>query len=113
MPLNAASVVDQVSAALNVSSLRHQVVASNIAHRDTVGYQRLALQFAHAWQRAGEAELPSARVVAELPAPGAAAPSIEQDLLTLSGNATHYQALTRSLSRYFAMAGVVATGGRG
>lgn len=110
---NVASVVDHVSAALTVSSLRHQVVASNIANRDTVGYQRLAVQFAAAWQHAGEEPLPAAHVVAEPAAPATSAPSIEQDLLALSGNATHYQALTRSLNRYFAIAGAITLGGRG
>ena len=113
MSITAPSVVDQMSAALSVASLRHQVVASNIANRDTVGYQRLALRFAQAWNGASDTAPATAQVVPEAPQPGAAMPSLEQDMVTLSGNALHYQALTRSLGRYFAIAQLVADGRRG
>jgi hypothetical protein len=65
------------------------------------------------------------RVVAGEPAqPGAAqpvitpetsagqAPSLEQDMVALSTNALHYQALARVLSRYFSIQETIAGGGR-
>jgi flagellar basal-body rod protein FlgB len=112
MPVPAPNVVDQVSAALAVAGLRHQVIASNIANRDSVGYQRLALTFTDAMNRE-DATAP--QVVAEGPLPGAVAaapPSLEEDMLALSSNAMNYQALARALAKYFTIAETVASGGR-
>jgi flagellar basal-body rod protein FlgB len=111
MPVSAPNVVDQVSAALALASLRHQVIASNVANRDSVGYQRLALRFADAL---GRDDAAAPRVVAEVSTSGAeaAAPSLEEDMLALSSNAMNYQALARALARYFTIAETVASGGR-
>lgn len=99
------SVVEQVSAALSVASLRQQVIASNIANRDTQGYQRLQLRFDAALERAG--------VVASAPGASAEPVSLEQDLVALSTNSAHYAALARVLSRYFSILGVMTSNSRG
>lgn len=111
MPVPALNVIDQVSVALSVAGLRHQVIASNVANRDSVGYQRLALRFADAM---GLDEAAAPQVVAEEPLAGAAAtpPSLEEDMVALSSNAMNYQALARALAKYFAIAETVASGGK-
>ena len=98
-----ASVVDQVASALSASSLRHQAIASNIANRDTPGYQRLATSF--------DAAMGSARFVAE--DASSATPSLEQDVVALSGNALRYESLSRALARYFSIVSAITNGARG
>jgi flagellar basal body rod protein FlgB len=101
MPTPIPSVVTQVSAALSVASVRHQVIASNIANRDTQGYQRLQVHFDRAMQAAVSTD-----VVAQ-------PPSLEQDLVALSANSTQYEALTRVLSRYFSIISAITSYTRG
>lgn len=93
------SVVDQISAAMSITSMRHQVIASNLSNREAQGYQRVSLAFERAL--GGEA------VPRVVPDSVQTAP-LESDLLALSTNAMGYQALARVLSRYFAIAGAVA-----
>ena len=106
MPSIPITAVDQVSSALSLASLRNQALASNIANRETEGYQRLQAQFSEALR--GGAAHP---VIAPEAATGAA-PSLEQDMVALSTNALHYQALARVLSRYFSIQETIASGGR-
>lgn len=106
MPPIHLTAVDQVSSALSLASLRNQALASNIANRDTEGYQRLQAQFSQALQ--GGATHP----VITPEATAGAAPSVEQDMVALSTNALHYQALARVLSRYFSIQETIAGGGR-
>src|SRR6218665_2053018 len=101
--------IDQVSAALSVASLRHQVIASNIANRDTEGHQRMKVAFDRAWD-AGDAAPLRAKVV---PESAARMPSLEEDMVALSTNGLDYQALARALSRYLSIAQTIANGGRG
>jgi flagellar basal body rod protein FlgB len=105
MPTPALSVVDQVSASLSVASLQHQVIASNIANRDTQGYQRLQLRFAQAMGEAG-----AVAVTADAPE---APVSLEQDLVALSANSAHYAALAGVLTRYFSIIGSITNYSRG
>lgn len=97
-PLNA-SPIDQISASMSISSMRHQVIASNISNRDAVGYQRMKLTFDQAMNA------DSARIVPDAANAGA---SVEQDLIDLSSNALHYEAMARVLTRYFSMIGAIA-----
>lgn len=98
--------IEQFSAAMSVSSLRHQVIATNIAARDAQNPQRLRLQFDDAMNRASG----TARVVAD----SSGTPvSLEQDLVSMSSNAARYQALARVLGRYFSIAAIVAASSRG
>ena len=111
MPLSNIAAVDQVSQALSLASLRNQAIASNIANRDTEGYQRVEAKFIAALQTR---EIGRPVLTPETLAPGAkATPSIEQDMVALSANALHYQALARVLSRYFSIHETIAgNGGR-
>lgn len=109
MPLPHITAVDQVSSALTLSSLRNQAIASNIANRDTAGYQRLEARFGAAFEGAA----PHAFITAEkISAPSGEAPSLELDMVALSTNALQYQALARVLSRYFSIEETIANGGR-
>lgn len=105
MPIPASSVVDQISASLSVASLQHQVIASNIANRDTQGYQRLKLGFDQAMDRAGAVTVTTD--TADSPV------SLEQDLVALSSNSARYEALARVLSRYFSIVGAITSYSRG
>jgi flagellar basal-body rod protein FlgB len=106
MSIPAVSVVDQVSTALSLASLKNQVIASNIANRDTQGYQRLQVRF--------DAAMARADVVAEPAEASADTPvSLEQDLVTLSSNSGRYEALARVLNRYFSLVSTITNSGRG
>ncbi len=105
MSVPALSVVDQVSASMSVRSLQHQVIASNIANRDTQGYQRLRLTFDSAME-----QVRSVRVSADT---SAAPASLEQDLASMSSNSAQYQALARVLSRYFSIIAAITSQSRG
>ena len=101
----AASVIDQISAAMSVSNLQHQVNVSNIANRDTQGYQRMKVQFDHAMGSADAATVVTDR--SNLPV------SLEQDLVAMSTNLMQYQAMARALGRYFSIATAIANPNRG
>lgn len=111
MPLNnlssvfTASPVDQLTASMSVSALQQQVIASNVANRDVAGYQRVKVQF----ERALADGLPRASVV---PDPVAQGTPLEQDLASMSTNATRYQAMARMLSRYYSIASAITAPGR-
>jgi flagellar basal body rod protein FlgB len=118
MSIPAVSVIDQVSSALSVASLQNKVIASNIANRDTQGYQRLQVRFDEAMERAGVQDGVrggvSASIVAEPTDADASAPvSLEQDLVALSTNTGRYGALARSLSRYFSIMNAITNYSRG
>lgn len=105
MPMPAVSVVEQISAALSVASLRNEVIASNIANRDTQGYQRLKLRFEQAFDQ------PDAVSVAADASPSPV--SLEQDLVALSANSGRYETLARALSRYFSIVSSITSSNRG
>jgi|SRR6185369_13031998 len=95
------SAIDQISAAMSISSLRNQVIANNIANRDTPGYQRLALTFQRTLDGPEQPWLVS-------DTESAAAP-LERDLVDLSTNASHYAAMARVLGRYFSIIGAITS----
>lgn len=101
----AASVIEQISAAMSVSNLQHQVNVSNIANRDTQGYQRMKVQFDRAMGSADAATVVTDRSNAPV--------SLEQDLVAMSTNLMQYQAMARALGRYFSIAAAIANPNRG
>jgi flagellar basal-body rod protein FlgB len=106
MTVPAVSVIDQVSAALSLASLKHEVIASNIANRDTQGYQRLQVRFDAAMERANVMTQPT-------DPNGDTQVSLEQDMVALSSNSAQYEALTRVLSRYFSIVSAITSNSRG
>lgn len=105
MPSPALSVIDEISAAMSLRNLRHQVIVSNIANRDTQGYQRLKLQF----DRAMDQTRPPAVSVDT----SGTSVSLEQDLVAMTTNSGKYQAMARVLSRYFSIIGTITSHNRG
>lgn len=104
MSISAPSVIDRISAAMSVRSLEHQAIASNIANRDTQGYQRLRVQFDRALERT------DARIVADT---STTPVSLEEDLLALSTNTGRYNSMARVLTRYFSIINAITTPNRG
>lgn len=105
MAVAGVSVVDQVSAAMSVSGLQHQVIASNIANRDTQKFQRMKVRFENAMDQAA-----GAVIVTE---EGGASVSLEQDLIALSSNTMRYESLARVLSSYFSILAAISNPNRG
>jgi flagellar basal body rod protein FlgB len=105
MTVPTVSMIEQVSAAMSTASLRHQVIASNIANRDSQEYQRLQLQFERALDGAQTASVAAETTAAPL--------SLEQDMVALSSNAAHYGALARILTRYFSIVEAITNHNRG
>lgn len=105
MPIIPTAVVDQIAATMSVKTLQHEVIAQNIANRDTQGYRRIKLRFDHAMDRAG-----APRIVAD---DSAATAPLEQDVLALSANSGQYAALASVLSRYFSIIAAITNPNRG
>lgn len=103
MPVPVVSVIDQLSAAMSVSSLQNRVIASNIANRSSEGYHRLQLRFTNAMDRMGGVEITADHSATHV--------SLEEDLVALSSNAGRYGTMARVLSRYFSMVSIIATPG--
>jgi len=101
----AGSVIEQISAAMSVSNLQHQVNVSNIANRDTQGYQRMKLRFDHAMSEPGAAAVVTDRSTAPV--------SLEQDLIAMSTNLMRYQTMARAVGRYFSIIGAITNPNRG
>jgi flagellar basal body rod protein FlgB len=101
----AASAIEQISAAMSVCNLQHQVNVTNIANRDTQGYQRLQLRFERAMGEPDAATVVSDR--SNVPV------SLEQDLVAMSTNLMHYQTMARALGRYFSVIAAIANPARG
>src|SRR5690349_15695391 len=99
------SVIDGISAAMSVQSLRNEVIASNIANRDAEGYQRLKVGFDRAFEEAGRATVVADRSNAPV--------SLEDDLIALSSNSMQYQSLARVLNRYFVVLATITNPNRG
>jgi flagellar basal body rod protein FlgB len=99
------SVVDGISAAMSVQSLRNEVIASNIANRNAESYQRLKVGFDRAFDAAGRATVVADRSSTPV--------SMEDDLIALSSNSMQYQALARVLNRYFVVLATITNPNRG
>jgi len=111
--------------ALDLASLRQQVIATNVANAGTPGYvrQRLSfndhLQAQPQWQgepRPAEAtgqHIEATRVGPDLGADGLArAVRLDEEVAEMALNSLHYQALMRALSRHFSILHSAATEGR-
>ena len=99
------SVVQQISAAMSVCNLQHQVTVTNIANRDTQGFQRLKLHFDSAMEQVSAPRIVTDRSQAPVP--------VEQDLVNMSTNLMHYQVMARSLGRYFTLIAAITNPNRG
>jgi flagellar basal-body rod protein FlgB len=98
-------VIDGISAAMSVQSLRNEVIASNIANRNAEGYQRLKVSFDRAFEEAGRATVVADRSNTPV--------SMEDDLIALSSNSAQYGALARVINRYFVVLATITNPNRG
>ncbi|MBT9503767.1 MAG: flagellar basal body rod protein FlgB [Burkholderiaceae bacterium] len=117
--------LDLLRSALDLASLRQQVIATNIANAGTPGYARQRLSFSDQWQaqppwtgnqRPAETirqHIEAARVGPDLGADGLVrAVRLDEEVAEMALNSLHYQALMRALSRHFSILHSAATEGR-
>jgi flagellar basal-body rod protein FlgB len=89
-----AAPVRALSLALDAASLRHRVIAHNIANANTPGFAPLRVSFEQSFAAALQpvvARDASARV------------ELDVEVTLLAQNALHYQTALRGLSKYFAI----------
>ncbi len=118
--------IESVRLAMDAASLRHKVIADNIANVNTVGHTRMRVQFeeslAQALESAGSSssisealgQLREARPELVAVAPGnSTGVELDDEMVQLSENSLRYHALTRGLSRYLSIASLIASGTKG
>lgn len=110
-----------VKSALDAGVMRQVAHANNLANASTQGYQPFKVVFEERLDavraavqqgRAGgldPALLPAAEMVAE---PEAGPVSLDNEVGALSRNALHYQALTRALSKQYALLNLAISEGK-
>ena len=92
-------------AALDAASLRHQAIAHNIANAHTEGYAPLGVRF--------DAQLAAARrAQPELVRASDEPVQVDAELVKLSQNTLHYQALLRGIAKHYAILGAAISDGR-
>lgn len=114
-----------VSLALDAASLRHQAIANNLANANSADYVPLRVNF--------EEQLDALRAVANTPGPlpasalagvqpfverddaypaGSVASAIDMEVVRLTQNTVHYQALLRALGKQMAIMQLAVNEGR-
>lgn len=115
-----------VSTALDAASLRQQVIASNIANAGRTDYAAQRVSFGATFATLSQGGQAGTRAVQGSPfdlrmqiepdllSDGSARPiQLDEEVGALAQNSMHYQALVRSLSKYFSlMASAVSEGKR-
>ncbi len=110
--------------ALDVSLATHQTIANNIANASTPGYRPLRIDFedvmgsmAAALESGGDVDSVRA-ALADIEAtpeqdPEATSVLLDRQMVWLSKNTTHYQALLRAQSQFGSLMSTAIKGGRG
>jgi flagellar basal-body rod protein FlgB len=113
-----------LSLALDAASLRHQVLATNIASAGLPGRAAQRVSFeAHVANAAGSAPVTASRWAGEPalqvrmraePAAGGITPAVQLDaeVAALARNALHYQVLVAGLARHMALLALAVSEGR-
>ena len=121
--------VNTMKRALDVSALRHELLAQNIANVDTPGYRRIDLSFATiladaekqmAMDRTNKAHLPGKEdsgmplIVRRVEGAALAARNvvIETEMARLTQNTMYFQAVSAQLGKYFDRLRLVISGRR-
>lgn len=94
--------------ALDAAALRHQAIAQNIANLHSADYVPMAVSFEArlAALRGTTRTLPRPELVKDTSvAPGPRPQDVDRELLKLSQNTIHYQALLRALGKQLAILG--------
>jgi flagellar basal-body rod protein FlgB len=95
--------VRALSLALDAASLRHRVIAHNIANVNTAGFAPLRVRFEESF---GAALQP----VVERDA--AARVELDVEVMLLAQNAVHYQAVLRGLGKHFSILNAAISEGK-
>lgn len=114
--------------ALDAATLRHQVIANNIANANTEGFAARKVDFAaylqearQVLQQTGQLDAISLRSLAagraavelRLGPDGKPAPvRLDEEMADMAQNAVHYQALVRALSRQLSIVALAAADGK-
>jgi flagellar basal-body rod protein FlgB len=99
---------------LDAAALRHQAIAQNIANLHSVDYVPLTVDFDAqlAAARRGQAAKPALVEDAERGV-GPRPQDVDREMLSLSQNTLHYQALIRGLTKHLAILNTAISEGRG
>lgn len=112
--------------ALDAASLRHRVIAHNVANTNTDGYTPLRVSFEEQFDSLRSAlgrpepversllEGPRPVISQDAPLDGGAAARVELDMeiAKLAQNTVHYQALLRGVSKHLSILGIAVTEGK-
>jgi flagellar basal-body rod protein FlgB len=110
--------IAQVGLALDVTALRHQAIAQNIANANTPGYRPVTVAFAEqvrALQGAAAHGAPDAGIATVRPTlqwSGADSVSLDMEMAHLSENTLQHQVLLKALSKQFALLGSAIAEGK-
>jgi len=111
-----------VKSAMDAGALRQIAHANNIANVNTPGYKPFSVAYEEGLSQVREAVLAgraSALRVEDVPVPelradplATGASSLDVEVAELSRNALNFQALTKALSRHYALLGMAISDGR-
>ena len=120
--------MDLVQLALNVSSLKQQVISNNIANSNTVGYKPLKVDFDKQLQNLSvtlsnrtdpnsvssmiKTLQPQVVVDKELDQLGDKNVRLDQEMANMTENAVHYQALIESVTKKMSLLRLAINGGQ-
>ncbi len=124
---SSALTIESVRLALGASSLRQRVIADNIANVNSPDHVRMRVVFEDQLAQALADARPDA-VVGDAPAlspldgvhaelepdfTSSSKVELDEEMAKLSENALRYHALTKGLSRYLSIAGIIASSSKG
>lgn len=93
-----------VERALDAAALRHAAIAHNIANVNSADYVPLGVSFQDELAAAGGGAAGAPRIVEQAGyAPGPRPQDLDVEMVKLSENTVHYQALLRAASLHFAI----------
>ena len=100
-----------VKLALDAASLRHQAIAQNIANLHSPGYVPLGVSFEAQLDALRRGQAPAKpELVERLDAsPGPRPQDADMEMVALSQNTIHYQALIKGIGTQLAILGAVAS----
>jgi flagellar basal-body rod protein FlgB len=114
--------IDAVQMALSAASMRQRVISDDIANINSPDHVRMRVDFEQRLSAALEAAsgadnagatsaslLSDARPIMEPAENSGQPPELDDEMVALSANALHYQALARGLSRYLSIAELIAS----
>lgn len=114
--------VEAVRLALGATALRQRVIAHNIANVDSPDHTRMKVvfedQLAQALGAARQADVRDAALLvgiqAEMePDVSKGKVQLDEEVAQMSANTVRYQALSRGISRYLSIAGLIASANKG